>query len=102
MIKYVKIILELNHHRLEVGGFGSRLQARLSAYPYSSSTRKSPSLSLTSCVRMYSIIASSVMTPELATENPRAHRCRPQHSLFRWLNCCNSSRDVFPLIRCIR
>ena len=40
--------------------------------------------------------------PELATKNPRAHRWRPQHSLFRWLNCCNSFRDDFPLIRCIR
>ena len=69
---------------------------------HSSSTRKSPFSRVMSCVRMYSMIASSVMTPELATKNPRAHRCRPQHALFRWLNCWSSFRDDLPLIRCIR
>ena len=29
------------------------------------------------------MIASSVITPELATKKSLAHRCLPQHSLFR-------------------
>jgi hypothetical protein len=36
---------------------------------------------------------------ELATKNPRAHRCRPQHSLLRWLYSCISFRELFPLTR---
>jgi hypothetical protein len=62
-------------HRLEAGGFGSRLKARLildNAQP--SSTRNSSSSSVISCVRMYSMITSSVTFPELATKNPRAQR----------------------------
>jgi len=39
-----------------------------------------------SCVRMDSMITSSVTFPELATKNPRDHRCRPQQCFFRWLN----------------
>ena len=50
---------------------------------------------------MYSMIASSVITPELATKNPLAHRWRPQHCLFKWLNSCSSLREDFPLILCI-
>ena len=65
---------ELNHHRLEAGGFGSRLQARLGSAGSLVLTRKSPSSRVMSWVRMYSMIASSVTTPELATKNPRAHR----------------------------
>ena len=41
---------------------------------HSPSTRKSSSSFVTSCVRMYSMIASSVTTPELATKKPLAHR----------------------------
>jgi hypothetical protein len=55
-----------------------------------------------SCVRMYSMITSSVTLAELATKKPLAQRCRPQHSSFRWLYSCNSRRELFPFTRCIR
>ena len=43
------------------------------------------------------MITSSVTLPELATKNPLAQRCLPQHALFRWLYSCNSFRDALPL-----
>jgi hypothetical protein len=55
-----------------VGSVFRRLQARLNDGSYSPSTRKSPSAFIMSCVRMLSIIASSVITPELATKYPLA------------------------------
>ncbi len=51
---------------------------------------------------MDSMMTSSLTFPELATKNPRAHRCRPQHSLLRWLYSCISFRELFPLSRCTR
>ena len=39
------------------------------------------------------MITSSVTSPELATKHPPAHRCLPQHALFRWLY----SRQELPL-----
>ena len=48
------------------------------------------------------MITSSVTFPELATKNPRAHRCRPQHSFLRWLYSCISFLELFPFSRCTR
>ena len=54
-----------------------------------------------SYVSMYFMITSSVTFPLLATKNPRAQTCRPQHWVFKCLNSISNFRDVLPLIRCI-
>jgi hypothetical protein len=48
------------------------------------------------------MITSSVTLPELATKNPLAQRCLPQHALFRWLYSRNRIRELFPFTLYIR
>src|SRR5262249_1763280 len=56
---------KLSHHRPEAGGFASWLNARLDWHAQASSTRKLSSSLVVSCMRMYSMITSSVRLPEL-------------------------------------